>query len=156
MTNYLRLCLSTILFALSFFAFAQELSISGKVVDANNNAIELANVIVLAEDGIEFLKGTATDDKGLFTLNSLSLTTYIIKITFIGYEEFEQKIILTGDLDLKTIQLNETPESLNEVTVIAKKPTITRTPDRLIFNIENTALTEGSTLGVLKSTPGVL
>ena len=156
MTNYLRLCLSTILFALSFFAFAQELSISGKVVDANNNAIELANVIVLAEDGIEFLKGTSTDDKGLFTLNSLSSTTYIIKITFIGYEEFEQKIILTGDLDLKTIQLNETPESLNEVTVIAKKPTITRTPDRLIFNIENTALTEGSTLGVLKSTPGVI
>ncbi len=40
MTNYLRLYLSTILFALSFVAIAQDLSISGKVVDANNDAIE--------------------------------------------------------------------------------------------------------------------
>jgi outer membrane receptor protein involved in Fe transport len=156
MTKYLRLYLTTILFALSFVAFAQEFSISGKVVDANNNAIELANVIVLEEDGIEFLKGTATDDKAFFILNELSSRTYIIKITFIGYEEFVQKIILTGDLDLKTIQLNETSESLNEVTIIGKKPSITRKPDRLIFNVENTALTEGSTLSVLKSTPGVI
>lgn len=156
MINSLRLYLSLTLFALSFVAFAQEFSISGKVVDENNNVIELANVIVLAEDGIEFLKGTSTDDIGFFTLNKLSSTTYIIKITYIGYEEFQQKIVLTGDLDLKTIQLSETPESLNEVTVIGKKPTITRKPDRLIFNVENTALTEGSTLSVLKSTPGII
>ena len=156
MTNYLRLYFSTILFALSFVAFAQEFSISGKVVDANSNAVELANVVVLGEDGTKFLKGTSTDINGFFKLNNLSSTIYILKITFIGYEEFEQKIILIGDLDLKTIQLEETPESLNEVIVIGKKPTIIRKPDRLIFNIENTALTEGSTLGVLKSTPGVI
>jgi hypothetical protein len=156
MTNYLRFYLSSILFALSFVAFAQEFSISGKVVDANNNAIELANVIVLVENGTEFFNGTSTDDNGFFKLSNLSSATYIIKISFIGFEEFEQKMILTGDLDLKTIQLNETLESLNEVTVIGKRPTIIRKPDRLIFNIENTALTEGSTLGVLKSTPGVI
>ena len=152
----LRIYLSLLLLLLSFTVFAQGFSVSGKVVDANSTAIELANVVILAEEGTEFLKGTSTDEKGYFKLNDLSSATYIIKISFIGYEEFEQKIILTGDLDLKTIQLNDTPEGLNEVTVIAKKPTITRKPDRLIFNIENTALTEGSTLSVLKSTPGVL
>jgi outer membrane receptor protein involved in Fe transport len=155
MSNYLRFYLSSILFALSFVAFTQEFSISGKVVDANNNAIELANVIVLVENGTEFLKGTSTDDKGFFELERLVAATYVIRISFIGFEEFEQKIILTGNLDLKTIQLKESSESLGEVTVIAKKPTITRQPDRLIFNIENTALTEGSTLSVLKNTPGV-
>jgi outer membrane receptor protein involved in Fe transport len=155
MSNYLRFYLSSILFALPFVAFTQEFSISGKVVDANNNAVELANVIVLVENGTEFLKGTSTDDKGFFELERLVAATYVIRISFIGFEEFEQKIILTGNLDLKTIQLKESSESLGEVTVIAKKPTITRQPDRLIFNIENTALTEGSTLSVLKNTPGV-
>ena len=93
--------------------------------------------------------------KGFFELTKLAAATYVIKISFIGLEEFEQKIVLTGDLDLISIQLNESSESLGEVTVIGKRPTITRQPDRLIFNIENTALTEGSTLSVLKNTPGV-
>jgi outer membrane receptor protein involved in Fe transport len=152
----LRIYLSATLFVLSLTAFAQDFSISGNVIDGNGTVIEFANVVILAEDGTDFLKGTATDDNGFFRVTNLSLRTYIIKISYIGFEEIEQKIILTGDLDLKTIQLNETPESLNEVIVIAKKPTITRKPDRLIFNIENTALTEGSTLSVLKSTPGVI
>ena len=125
-------------------------------MDSNSNAIELANVLILAEDGSTFLKGTSTDDNGFFKISNLSAATYFIKISFIGFEEFEQKIILSGNLDLKQIQLNVVSETLGEVTIIAKKPTITRKPDRLIFNIENTALTEGSTLGVLKSTPGVI
>ena len=152
----LRYYLSVLLFTLCFTVFAQDFSISGKVVDANSNPIALANVVVLAEDGNAFLKGTSTDDNGFFKINDLLSATYFIKVSFIGFEEFTQVIILKGNLDFKTIQLNEIPEGLDEVTIIAKKPTITRKPDRLIFNIENTALTEGSTLSVLKSTPGII
>lgn len=152
----LRYYFSVILFTLFSTVFAQNFSVSGKIMDSNSNAIELANVLILAEDGSTFLKGTSTDDNGFFKISNLSAATYFIKISFIGFEEFEQKIILSGNLDLKQIQLNVVSETLGEVTIIAKKPTITRKPDRLIFNIENTALTEGSTLGVLKSTPGVI
>jgi Outer membrane protein beta-barrel family/CarboxypepD_reg-like domain len=152
----LRYFLSVILFMLSLVVFAQEVSVSGQVVDLNNEPIALSNVVLLAEDGSTFLKGTSTDDVGYFTVNDIPLATYFLKISFIGFQEFSQKIILRGHLDLKKIQLNEIPESLDEVTVIAKKPTITRKPDRLIFNVENTALSEGSTLGVLKNTPGII
>ncbi|EDP72824.1 glucosamine-6-phosphate deaminase-like protein [Flavobacteriales bacterium ALC-1] len=156
MITRLRYCFSVILFTLCFTVFAQDFSISGKVVDANGSPIELANVIISVENGNTFFKGTSTGDRGFFKLENLSKTTYFIKISYIGYEDFDQKIILEGNLDLKIIQLQEIPESLDEVTVIARKPTLTRKPDRRIFNIENTALTEGSTLGVLKSTPGVI
>lgn len=152
----LRSFFCAIFFALPFAAFAQNFSISGKVAGVGNNPIEFANVIILTENSQEFYKGTSTDNDGFFSLQTIAEGTYIIKISFIGFEEFEQKIILTGNLDLRTIQLKETPESLGEVTVVAKKPTITRKPDRLIFNVENTALIEGSTLGVLKSTPGII
>lgn len=156
MITRLRYYFSIILCALCFTVFAQDFSISGTVVDANDSPIEFANVIISVENEDAFFKGTSTDDKGFFKLESLSATTYFIKISYIGFEDFEQKIILEGNLDLRTIKLQEIPESLDEVTVIAKKPTTIRKPDRLIFNIENTALTEGSTLGVLKSTPGII
>ena len=58
--------LSVILFALSFCAFAQEFSVSGKVMDSNRNPIELANVVILKEDGTSFIKGASTDEKGIF------------------------------------------------------------------------------------------
>ncbi|REG89365.1 TonB-dependent receptor domain-containing protein [Winogradskyella sediminis] len=141
---------------LCIVGYAQDFSILGQVVDLNDEPVALANVIVLAEDGSTFYTGTSTDDNGQFIINNLSSSTYILRVKFIGFKDFTQKIILTGHLDLKRIQLHEVPEGLDEVTVIAKKPTITRKPDRLIFNVENTALSEGSTLGVLKNTPGVI
>lgn len=156
MIIYLRSLFCTFLFAISLSAYAQDFSISGKVFDVNNDAIELANIILLQGEEKEFLIGTSTDDKGFFNLDNLEEGTYYLKVSFIGLEEFEQKVVLTGNLDLKSIILKEIPENLDEVTIVAKKPTITRKPDRLVFNIENTALTENSTLGVLKSTPGVI
>ena len=143
MIVYPRLCFSVILWALSLFAFAQDFSISGNVVDSNNKPIEFTNIILYTENENEFSNGTSTDELGFFKLDKLKAATYIIKISYIGFEIFEQKIILTGDLNLKTIQLNELSESLGEVVVIGKKPTTIRKSDRLIFNIEHTALTEG-------------
>lgn len=140
----------------SFFCQAQSFSITGNIADANNSAIEFANVILFSEDQSEVLKGTSTDVNGVFELNSLEATTYILKVSFIGYQTYEQKIVLTGDLDLKTVILEDASESLDEITLTAKKPTLSREADRLVFNIEKTALVEGTMLQAIKSTPGVL
>ena len=137
-------------------SYGQSLSVSGTVIDSENNPIEFANVIILSEDESEVLKGTSTDDNGFFSIVNLEEATYVLKISYIGFEGFDQKIILRGNLDLQTIQLNEVSEHLDEVSIIAKKPTIKREADRLVFNIEQTALVEGNMLQVLKSTPGVL
>ena len=140
----------------SLTSYGQVLSISGAVIDDNNKPIEFANVIVFNEDGSEVLKGTSTDDLGHFNIINLTPNTYLLKISYIGFSEFSQKIVLTGNLDLRTIQLNQVSESLDEVSILVKKPTIKREADRLVFNIEKTALVEGNMLQVLKSTPGVL
>ena len=137
------------------YAFTQNSSIEGRVIDANTELpIEFANIILMKDD--VFVKGTSTNETGGFEFEGLFNDTYVIRISYIGYADFEQIVILTGDLDLKNLKLKGYPESLDEVTIIATKPTITKKPDRLVFNIENTALVEGSTLGVLKNTPGVI
>ncbi|WP_246277472.1 TonB-dependent receptor domain-containing protein [Winogradskyella ursingii] len=156
MIPHLRFYFFASLFAVSFGALSQNFSVSGQVLDTDNRPIELANVLIFTEENGEFLNGTSTGVDGSFKLSNLSENTYFLTISFIGYEEVKQKIVLTGNLDLKIIQLTELSETLDEVSIIAKKPTISRKPDRLIFNVENTALIEGSTLQVLKSTPGVI
>jgi len=142
--------------ACSFLGYGQNASLIGTIVDANNLPIEFANVILLSEDETEILKGTSTDTDGIFKFNDLEPKAYSIKVSYIGYDAFYQKIILTGALDLKTIQLQEASEHLDEVNIVVKKPTLVREADRLVFNIENTALVEGTILDVLKSTPSVL
>jgi len=137
-------------------SYGQSLSVSGTVIDADNNPIEFANIMILSEDESEILKGTSTDDNGYFHILNLETNTYILKISYIGFENFNQKIVLTGNLDLQTIQINEVSETLDEVSIFVKKPTIKREADRLVFNIEKTALVEGNMLQVLRSTPGVL
>ncbi|WP_245584979.1 TonB-dependent receptor domain-containing protein [Psychroserpens burtonensis] len=140
----------------SSLGYGQEYSISGKILDAHDRAIEFANIIVFNTDQSEVLKGTSTDASGFFIINNLESNTYILKVSFIGYQTYEQKVVLTGSLDLKTITLEDAVESLDQINITVKKPTLRREADRLIFNIEKTALVEGNMLQVLKSTPGVL
>jgi len=161
MIAHCRSFLSAIFIALTLTLFAQDYSISGKIVDSNGAPIELVNIII--EEGTQpessfftFVKGTATNQDGSFRVDGLKASTYKLTASFIGYEDFSHIVKLRGEVDLKTIVLQATSENLDEVTIVAEKPTIDRKPDRLIFNVENTALIEGSTLGVLKSTPGVI
>ncbi|WP_431157102.1 TonB-dependent receptor domain-containing protein [Winogradskyella poriferorum] len=155
MIAFTRILFLALFFACPCYAIAQNYSISGRVVDKNNEPIELANILVNDLSGT-FISGSSTDDKGDFVINNLNQNTYDLVISFIGFDDFKQRIVLTGVLDLKTIILKESTQELQEVEIIAKKPTVLRKPDRLIFNVENTALVENSTLGVLRSTPGVI
>jgi outer membrane receptor protein involved in Fe transport len=136
--------------------FAQQYSISGAIFDTNNQAVAYANIVLIQVQDSTVLKGTTSDDFGKFKINEIEAGSYTIKISFIGYENFSQNISVENDIDLKTIVLKESTESLNEVALTYKKPTLKKEADRLIFNVENSALAEGTVLQVLKSTPGVL
>ncbi|MGC1474042.1 MAG: outer membrane beta-barrel family protein [Psychroserpens sp.] len=137
-------------------SYAQEHRVSGRVVDINNAPIEYATITLYNADQSALLNGTFSNSKGTFSLTNLKPDTYILKVRFIGYRDFEKTVVVAKDMSLDSIRLEEDIESLNEVTVTSKKPTLKREADRLIFNIENTALTEGNMLQVLQNTPGVL
>jgi outer membrane receptor protein involved in Fe transport len=128
----------------------------GNVLDDNGNPISFANVILIKPQDSTIVKGTSTDDDGFFQLNAISENTYLFKISYIGFEEFFKELTVNQNLKLGVITLKEDVESLNEVNIVFKKPTLKKEADRLVFNVENTALIEGNMLQVLKSTPGVL
>ena len=134
----------------------QEISISGFVEDSDRQPIAFATVLVLRAQDSTIVNGVSSNEEGFFLSKALNSDTYVVKISFLGYKEFQKTIDLTDSVDLGTIVLEENSEMLNEVNIVAKKPTLIKEPDRLVFNIENTALVEGNMFQVLKSTPGIL
>ncbi|REG90415.1 TonB-linked SusC/RagA family outer membrane protein [Algoriphagus antarcticus] len=90
------------------FSFAQESMIEGKVIDANNEPLPGATVLVKGTS-----RGTVTDIDGTYSIQASPGETLVF--SFVGYEEHE-KII--GNATLINATLNE-GLALNEVVVTA-------------------------------------
>lgn len=135
---------------------AQDNSVSGFIEDAEGHPVAFANVILMKVQDSSIVKGVSSNDKGFFVLNKLATDTYLFKFSFIGYTDVYKSLLVDKSVDFGTIVLMESLEKLDEINIIAKKPTLKKLADRLVFNIENTPLIEGNVFDVLKSTPGVL
>ncbi|XCF05084.1 outer membrane beta-barrel protein [Tamlana crocina] len=140
----------------SVFGFSQEFSISGQVKDVNNQPVSYANVVLVTIENTDPATGTITNGEGSFLIEHITPGKYLLKIRFLGFSEYSKEIQVDGDINLKTIMLQENLEELKGVTVIAKRPTVTRLVDRLVFNVENSTLSNNNALDVLKHTPGVI
>ncbi|WP_370476205.1 outer membrane beta-barrel family protein [Tamlana flava] len=152
MTRYLLLLCGLLI---PFVSFSQEFKISGYVKDTNNQPIAYANVVlIVTNENPEF--GDITDDSGKFLIDGVSSGNYKLKVSFLGYKEFLKDINLESDVDLGTMVLEESLQELDRVTIITKKPTVKRMVDRLVFNVENSTISNDNVLEVLKYTPGVL
>lgn len=155
----MRFILSTLLFVCCVSGFSQNEMVKGVVHDAANNPISFANVTVseVNNDGevaSNFLKGTTTDELGSFEISGLQPGKYQLSIRYIGYTEVQK--IVTAPSDLGVILLEIAAENLNETVVMGRRPTIQKTMGRLVFNVENSSLSVGNSLELLKKTPGVL
>lgn len=101
-----RLSVLWLVISVSLSAFAQKLTVNGRVVDSNNETIIGASV---QEKGTT--NGTITNVEGLFTLEVGSQS--ILIVSYIGYKT--QEVKAATDLD---ITLEEDYEMLEEVVVI--------------------------------------
>lgn len=137
-------------------SFSQNHSVSGYVRDISQEPISFANVIILSAQDSSLVRGVSTNNRGYFELENLPPDTYVLKCTFLGYEDSHKTFSLDQSLELEAIILEESSQVLNEINIHYRRPTLKKEVDRLVFNVEHTALIEGSIFDVLKSTPGVL
>lgn len=147
-------------FFLSLFCIgilsAQEYSISGSVKSADLEAVPYANVQLLNVADTTLVNGTSSDNNGNFEIEGVAKGSYLIKVSYIENESTLRKINVNGDVMLQSIRLNEEAQALDEVVVTSQKPRLERKVDRLVFNIENTALSDSDIWDVLKRTPNVI
>jgi outer membrane receptor protein involved in Fe transport len=138
------------------FGWSQTHSVSGSVNDTVNETVAFANILLLRASDSTTVTGTSSDENGKFSINDIATGSYILKTSFIGYKVNFKLIEAIEDSSNINIVLEESIEALNEVELIFQKPTLKREADRLIFRVENTALSQGNLAEVLRSTPGVL
>jgi len=102
---------------LASYASAQNASIKGKVTDGKSKEPLPGAYVRL--DGSK--KGSSTDAFGNFEISKLSPGGYKIKVKYVGFEEFEQKVTVTdGQAFVLNIVLSESRESLKTVNVYGK------------------------------------
>ena len=95
---------------------AQQVTVSGKIVDKNQEVLTGATVLVK-----ETNQGISTDLDGNFTFK-LNKGTFTLKVSFIGFKTIEKSVFLDGDKVL-TIVLVEDDNVLDEVLVAAVRAT---------------------------------
>jgi outer membrane receptor protein involved in Fe transport len=158
-----KLLLLILLSVIGIHTEAQEQSpkgngkISGTVIDSGTNQPVEFSTIALTDAAGKTIDGTIADAKGKFTIHKIADGSYTVTISFIGYQNFTQRVVLEGkknDINLGTVKLSEEATQLNEVVVEAQKDLVEERVDRTIYNAENDATAKGGdATDVLKRVP---
>ncbi|MHA6279020.1 outer membrane beta-barrel protein [Salinimicrobium sp. CAU 1759] len=156
MIKYYSPPLCLLLFLCSFSGFSQH-SVEGRILDPSRQPVAFANVILLnAEDSTSVYKGAVSTENGKFLLNEIEADDYLLKVSFIGFQDLLRKIKVSKKLNLGDLVLQNDTATLNEVSINYKNPSVKKEIDRLVFNVENTTLSTGNSWDILKKTPGVI
>ena len=139
------------IFYCPLMSFAQT-KISGTISDKQGNPVPGANVFI--KDSYD---GATSDDNGKFSFMTDETGEKILITTFLGFENYSQKIIPDGKEIILKITLKEKVNELNTVTISAgafeasdeKKMVILKPLD-----IVTTAGANGDVYGALQTLPG--
>ena len=135
---------------------AQDYEVSGIVKSSTNEIIPFANVFLLNSTDSTLIKGSSANEDGTFTLKNIKADTYYLQASYVGKQSNYTSVAISKDVNIGSIIIEEEVDQLDEVVVVSKKPTIERKPDRLVFNVENTSISQGNSWDILKRTPGVI
>ena len=156
MKTFLPLILLAFIVFIPNRVFSQN-QVRGQIVDKENQPVSFANVVLLnAKDSVSVIKGMISEDDGSFLFEEIENRPYVLKISFLGFADYIKRFEVEGNTNLGKIELQETSNSLDEVTVKARKPKIERKIDRISFNVENSVISSLNTYEILKRTPGVI
>lgn len=133
-------------------------SLSGFVTDGQSGEkMQYVNVAVLSSKDSSLVNGVITDAEGKFEIKALSLGTYIVRFSFIGYKDcFKSVNVKSGSTDMGTIALNTSSEMLKSVEVVAERQMMEYKLDKRVINVDkNLVSAGGSASDVLENVPSV-
>ena len=140
----------------SFCMYGQTIEVSGYVRDTRGNPMPYSNVILLSAADSVAVKGSSANESGFFAISGLEPDLYYLTASYLGYKSLWVPLELQRDVRIGALVLEEDSQQLDEVVVSVRQPTIERTADRLIFKVENSVVSQGTTWDILRNTPGVI
>ncbi|WP_288653073.1 TonB-dependent receptor [uncultured Parabacteroides sp.] len=154
------LMLLMILFSPMAFSQQSGVNVTGSVVEQGSDTpIEQATVRLLNVKDSAMVRGVVSARNGSFTLKNVKKGSYLLHITFIGYDPLYQPLQITGKknpVNVGKLELSDGAIELGEAVVIGKAPEVTVRNDTVEYNADSYKVTEGSVLeDLLKKMPGV-
>jgi len=137
------------------WSFSQSIKMDGVVQDSLKIPLEMANVMAIDLDTKAMDSYGITNDKGKFQLTLKPNSTYVIKISFIGFKSKELTIVTQNENINKTIILEEGGIELEGVEIVNEMP-VSIKGDTIVYNADSfTTGTERKIEDILKKLPGV-
>ncbi len=133
-------------------------SVSGKLVDGDNNPVSYATVTLLKMDSA-VVNGALSSDDGTFNITPTGTGNFLLRIESMGLSKKIITVQITDsdpDKKLGKIKLGEADHKLGEVSVVGEKAMMEMKVDKKVFNVEkNTTTAGGSATDVLQNVPAV-
>ncbi|HFX17777.1 MAG TPA: TonB-dependent receptor [Flavobacteriales bacterium] len=142
-----------LLFGFQTIAQKGAITITGQVTDSLQVPLPQANIIL--KKGNAIITYTTTDQNGHFEIKA-EKDTYILKVTYLGYQSKQVKLSGKDSYKKLMIKLNPVETALDEVVLNTKILDIITKKDTLIYNLKS--LTDGSEMtlkDVVQKLPGM-
>ena len=154
----LKLIIAILFFTigLSHYGHSQTFELKGEVKDQYQEPVAFASIFLLTVTDSVLVKGTSADENGVFLFSDIAEGLYFLKASYVGQMSDNLAVEILKDTKIGALILEQHTEELNEVTVVSNKPVVERKVDRIVFNVENTVLSQNSSWDILSQTPGVI
>jgi hypothetical protein len=140
---------------LTTLTYAQSYSVTGKIIDDNDDNVIGANVI-LGNATDSLFKAISTDKYGNFKLENVPQGSYKLKVSYIGFKTFSQQVFVRGNVGLGKIAIETDNIQLSEVEVVEQTLTVVQKEDTTEINANAFKTNPDATAeDLIKKMPGV-
>ena len=146
------------LFAISVISAQAQYSIQSKVVEKKTgDVMERAGVRLLNPGDSALIIGQMTDSTGTFLLKDIKPGKYILNVSSIGYNNYNQNLtIVDKDIQLGMISMQEDARMLQEVKVTGTTVQVVVKKDTIEYNAQAFKTGQNAVVeDMLKKMPGV-
>ena len=137
--------------------FAQTYSIKGKIQE-NGSKLGVPNatiILLMASDSTQ-INGMISDLEGNFEIASVRQGEYLLKVQYVGYQNFFKTIEVDSDMQLGSIFIREEALDLSEVVINARRSTGTQKSDTTMYNADAfKTMKDASAQALLEKLPGI-
>lgn len=142
------------------FALTASAKITGKLIDATDKSpiMEATIKLVKANRDSTFVNGSTTDLDGNFSIPTVAAGKYVLKITYLGYNDVKKDITVpsSGKLSVGEIAMTTSSIMLKETVVVGVKPEIVAKTDTIEYNADSYKTQVNAVVeDLLKRLPGV-
>lgn len=137
---------------------AQKSTIYGRIIDQSSQSpIEFATITAHSVLDSTMLDGTISDEVGSFSIKDLRANSIYIEVKFMGYKTYQSPTIsLTKNMDLGTIAISPSSQTLSEIEVTGREITSLYKLEKQVFDAEQFESAQGGNASdVLRNLPAV-